>query len=88
MTKKYQSNPKFIIQHVDHSVILFDPDRSLLITLNETASKIFKMYTKGTTINKIVQHLDEKYDVPVITLKEDIKAFIKKIKIEEIIIPS
>ena len=51
-----------------------------MITLNGPAEVIWKCLEKGNNIEEILQQLKSKYDAPEEILKEDLDAFVNKLK--------
>ena len=73
----YKFNKNLIIQKIDNSLVGFDTDKSFLYTFNETAEYIFKKLKLGWEEDKIGEALAKKYEVPLPTLKKDVKKLIK-----------
>ena len=46
-----------IIQKLDKETVIFDAEESLLYTLNETASEIFRLLKKGLKEEQIVERM-------------------------------
>ena len=85
----YRLNKDFIAQKIDKKqTIVFDVERSILFTFNETAGFIFKKIKLGWEEEKIVIALAKKYDVTLPTLKKDIKTIIKDMVKNKIIVPT
>lgn len=51
-----------------------------MITLNGPAEVIWKCLEKGNNIEEILKQLKSKYDAPEEILKEDLDAFVNKLK--------
>ena len=58
----YQIQKGLIIQKIDKETIIFDAEESVLYTLNETASEIFRMLKKGLKEEEIVEKIVKKYE--------------------------
>lgn len=81
----YVINPKLIVQELKDQVLIFDPEKSTLLTLNETASLIFILIKKGHTIEDIVSQIMNKYTTEYNQAKIEAKAFIKELKQNKVI---
>lgn len=72
MQNKYILNKGFIIQKAGKSITIFDPENSLLYTLNATASYIFTKIKSGKEIEEIVSSLARDYDASKEQLEKDL----------------
>jgi hypothetical protein len=80
MSPAYKLNKGFIVQKMGKETVIFDPDRSVLYTLNETASFVFSRLKKGLDQTAIVSALTKTFAVTpehalkdVVTLLRDFK---------------
>ncbi len=60
--KQYKINTGYIVQELEGSLTIFDPEQSILFNLNETASYIFNKLKKGKAVTEIVSALTKQYD--------------------------
>jgi hypothetical protein len=82
----YQVQKGLIIQKIDKEIVIFDVEESLLYTLNETASEIFRMLKKGSKEEKIVERMVKKYEVKKEKVEKDIKKLLEELKKKKIIL--
>lgn len=75
---KYKINKKLIFQNVDSELIIFDTDNSHLYTLNATAEFIFKKIKSGWQEEKILDVLENRYEVARISLRKDFKTIVNE----------
>lgn len=61
--KKYRINKGFIVQKLGKKTVIFDGEKSVLYTFNETASFIFKKMKLNWTIDKIAEEMTNKYNI-------------------------
>jgi len=85
---KYRLNKKFIVQTADQKIILFDSEESVLHTLNETASYILNGIKRSWDKERLLENLEEKFDINGKTASKDLNDCIgdlikKKIIIEK-----
>jgi len=76
MDKKYKINKKFIIQKLDGKTVIFDGEKSVLFSLNETASFMFQKIKAGWDREKIVSTLVKTYAVQKKKVEEDLNKMI------------
>ncbi len=74
---KYKINKGFISQKMGDTITIFSGEDSLLFTLNETASYIFKSIKSGNSDDRIIAGLVKKFGAPEKTAKTDLENFIK-----------
>ncbi|MDO8269571.1 MAG: PqqD family protein [Candidatus Levybacteria bacterium] len=67
----------FITQRIGDKITIFDAEKSVLLTLNATATFIFDRLKKGIETKKIVIDLANKFDVSEKEAQQDIDDFIK-----------
>jgi len=82
---KYRINKGFIIQKIGRKTAIFDGEKSLLYTFNETASLIFRKLTAGWDIKKISVLLVKKYGLDEKRAGKDIRNLITDLKYKKII---
>ena len=82
---KYKINKGFIVQKLDDKTVIFDGEKSVLYTFNETASFIFRRLKLGRSIVEIVKTLMMKYKIGEIEAKKDIKELIRDLLAKKII---
>lgn len=79
---QYKLNNNFISQHVGDKLIIFNSERSILYTLNETATCILMSFKKNQENRVIIEKVTKEFDVSLEIAKKDfnecIKDFIKK----------
>ena len=80
MASTYKINKDFIIQKLDNKVVIFDGNKSILHTLNETASYAFKKIKSGLNETAIVEMVAKQYKKDKKTVKKDIKKLIIDLK--------
>jgi len=68
---KYKINKGLIVQKLDKKTVIFDSDKSVLYTFNETASEIFRWLKKGLDKKEIVAKIVKKYRVKEDKVKND-----------------
>jgi hypothetical protein len=82
----YQIQKGLIIQKLDKETVIFDTEKSLLYTLNETAAEIFRMLKKELKEEEIVEKMVKKYDVKKERVEKDIKKLLEELKKKKIIL--
>jgi hypothetical protein len=82
----YQIQKGLIIQKLDKETVIFDAEKSVLYTLNETAAEIFKMIKKGLEEDKIIEKIVKKYEVKKEKVEKDIKKLLEELKKKKIIL--
>ena len=66
-------------------LVIFDGEKSVLYTFNETASFIFRRLKLGNSIEEIVKALAKKYKIGEIEAKKDTKDLIRDLLTKKII---
>lgn len=84
---KLKINKHLIIQKIDKDLVVFNPDKSYLYTLNETAEFVLKKIKRGWGENMIIIELGKKYEVAASILQKDVQTIIKDMIKHKIIIP-
>lgn len=82
---KYKINTGFIIDKVGKDKVVYDGERSILHTFNETAFYIFRWIKKGYDEEQIVNKLITDYHVDHETAQEDIENLINDLLKKRII---
>lgn len=84
---KYRLKKGFLVQKLNNELMIFDEEKSLLYTLNETASFVFSLIKKGFDEEEIVEKMIKKYQIKKIRAQKDVKElindFLKKKIIEK-----
>lgn len=84
---KYKINKGLITQKLDDKTVIFDSEKSILFTFNETASYIFKNLKKGLSDEKIITKIVQRYSVSLEKAKKDLKTLLSDLKKKKIILP-
>jgi len=82
----YKINKGFIVQKLDKITVIFDGERSVLYTFNETASSIFSQLKKGKREKDLIKALTDKYQVSEKKAEKDIKELIEDLQKKKIIL--
>jgi len=82
----YQIQKGLIIQKIDKETVIFDAEESVLYTLNETASEIFRLLKKGLKKEEIVERIVKKYDVRKERVEKDVREIIGKLEKRKILV--
>jgi len=82
----YQIQKGLIIQKIDKETVIFDAEESVLYTLNETASEIFRLLKKGLKEQEIVEKIVKKYDVRKERVEKDVREIIGKLEKRKILV--
>ena len=80
MNKKYKVNKKFIIQKLDGKIVIFDGEKSILNTLNSTASFMFQKIKLGWDKGKIIDAIVKSYSIDEKTVSNDLEKMIKELE--------
>lgn len=85
---KYKIVPgKYIFREEDDGALVFNPDTGNIQALNRTGAIIWKSCIRGATISQLINVLKEKFGLKDDRkIKNDIMAFIKKLKKNNILI--
>jgi hypothetical protein len=84
---KFKINKHLIIQKIDKDLVVFNPNKSYLYALNETAEFVLKKIKRGWGENMIIIELRKKYEVAAPILQKDVQTIIKDMIKHKIIIP-
>lgn len=82
---KYKINKGLIVQKLDKKTVIFDGDKSVLYTFNETASEIFRWLKKGIEKEEIVNKIKNKYNVEKDKINEDFDRLIGELEKKKIL---
>lgn len=82
---KYKINRNLITQKLDEKTIIFDGDKSILYTFNESASYILKKLKNGVKKSEIVSKMIKRYDVKEERVQKDFTDFLNDLKKKKII---
>ena len=82
----YQIQKGLIIQKIDKETVIFDAEESVLYTLNETASEIFRLLKKGLKKEEIVERMVKKYDVRKERVEKDVRELFKELEKRKILV--
>jgi len=88
MKLKYKINPAFVIQKIGDKISLFDAEKSILHTLNETAAHIYQGFQLNLNREKIVQKIAAKYRIKEEIAAKDVEELIKEMIVQRILIRS
>lgn len=78
--KKLKFRKGFISQKTGSKITIFEGEKSLLYTLNNSASLIFENLKKGKDKDKIITLMLKKYDIDVKEARKDYDDFIANLK--------
>lgn len=82
---KYKINSGIIIQKIGDKTTFFEGENSVLMTLNETGTLIFKYIKNGWDIHEISLKIIEKYNTSRKKAEEDVEEFIKELLEKKVI---
>lgn len=82
---KYKINKGFIVQKMGKDLVIFDGEKSVLYTFNETAAFIFQKLKKGLTDKEIAKVLAKKYKIGEAEAAKDAKDLIRDLLDKKII---
>ena len=82
----YQIQKGLIIQKIDKETVIFDAEESVLYTLNETASEIFRLLKKGLKEEEIVERIVKKYEVRKERVENDVRELFKELEKRKILV--
>ncbi|HVT01180.1 MAG TPA: PqqD family protein [Patescibacteria group bacterium] len=82
---EYKVNKGFLNQLVDGKMTIFDGENSIIYTLNETATYIFKKIKQSQDKDQIIRGLVKKYKVDEKKASSDYAEFIKDLESKRII---
>lgn len=73
---KYQINKDLLIEEVNKETMIYDSDRSIFYSFNDSARFIIKDIKSGKVIEEIVVRLAEKYGIEKTKAKNDLDEFL------------
>jgi hypothetical protein len=76
---KYKIQKGLIVQKLGKETVIFDGEESVLYTLNETASEIFKMIKKGLSEEEIVEKMVKKYSIKKERAEKDVRELVEEL---------
>lgn len=79
-------NKNLIIQKLDKKTVIFDGEKSLLYTLNETATLMLNYLKKGWNVEKITEKIVHSYAVNKEQAKKDIDTILRDFTNKKIIL--
>jgi len=82
---KYKINKGLIAQKLGKETVIFDADKSVLFTFNETASYIFAKLKSGWEKEKIIEAMLKRYKVKKTRAENDFEELVLKLKNKKII---
>lgn len=82
---QYKINKGFIVQKLGKKTVIFDGEKSVLYTFNETASFIFQKLKLGWGKEKIVEALTKNYGIEKKKAQEDLSVLLKDLLKKKII---
>lgn len=74
-----------IVEKIGNKIRIFDPEKSELYSLNESASYIFGKIRSGAKKNEIIRLLKKKYGLTTIQAKHDYSNLVKEMRKRKII---
>ena len=85
--KKYKLNKGFIVQKIDNKITIFDSEKSMLFTFNQTASFVFNKIKQGWDKEKVIDELVKKYQIKKEKAEKDVWEFVGELVKKGIIKP-
>ena len=73
----YKRNPEIVGAELDDEICAFIPSTAEYITLNETASSIYKMIENPLNTDEIIQNLSRSYNLDEQTAFDEVKNFLE-----------
>lgn len=70
----------FIVQKVGDSLSIFDGEKSIMYTLNETGAFIFQKIKKGLGKDRVIRYLQRKYHVSEKQSRADYDEFVNDLR--------
>lgn len=83
--KTYKINKGFIVQKLENKTTIFDGEKSMLYTFNETATYIFQKLKAGWDKKRIIESMLKKFKVKGEKLSYDFDGLIRDLKSKKII---
>lgn len=82
----YKINKGIISQRTKKGLSLFDPEKSTICHLNDSAAFIFKKLRQGWSEDKIVTSLTDTYKITEGKAKQDVEDFIQDLLGRDILV--
>ena len=73
----YKRNPEIVGAELDDEICAFIPSTAEYITLNETASQIYKMIENPLNTDEIIQNLSKFYNFDQQVALDEVKTFLE-----------
>lgn len=83
--KKVPINKRYITEVVDEEIVLFDTEKSVLITLNETATLMFQEMQKGKTKEQVAEKVIKTYKTTTEQALKDYSRLLKDLKKKKVL---
>lgn len=74
-----------IVKKMGIKLVIYNPDRSSLYTLNETASYIFAKLKQGYALPQTSTDLANRYHIPLQQARRDVESFLTSMKANGIV---
>lgn len=78
LSDKLKPKKKLVTRFLGSKAIILDPDTTKIHELNETASLIWRLVNRGSSLKKIIEGICATYKVSKKEAKEDTIEFLKK----------
>lgn len=75
----------FITQKLDKKTVLFDGEKSILYTFNETASYLFSLLKRGKNKKELIAALLKKYEVTEKKARKDVEELLNDLRKKKIV---
>ena len=80
LKNQYQVHPDAFSTKIDNQVVILQYETGTYFTLNEVGTNIWQLLEQGQTLQEILDHLAQEYDVSRERLQQDISILIKKLE--------
>ena len=60
-TDSFKASSEIVIRDLGHEMCLYSPSNGLIMTLNETASEIWKLFENLQKTEQVIEHISNKY---------------------------
>jgi hypothetical protein len=85
---RLQPNSDLSIRQIDREIFIYDRDRSLVHTFNETGAFLWRQIEAGTEEERLVQTLIDEYDVDLNTAARDVGLFLTTVRSLGLTVPA
>lgn len=85
---KYKIKKGFIVQKLGDKLTIFDGEKSMLYTFNQTAGLVFQLLKKGKTVQEIVDTFVKKYKITPKRAKIDVKDVLHDLISKKVVVHS